>query len=111
MYITDAMEYVKEKVDECSKLYNNPDDEYVYRNYNYLYFIFIYIIYKIYFMIYSLSLNQMKIKTFEISKQLVNKEKATMHQKLIEECMNYYITNEELNREAATLEQVNYYLK
>jgi len=30
-----------------------------------------------------------------------------MHQKLIEECMNYYTDAKEINRDVATLEQVN----
>jgi len=51
------------------------------------------------------------MKTYELPKQLAIKDKATMHQKLIEECMNYYLVNGEINRKAATIEQVNYYIK
>jgi len=50
------------------------------------------------------------MQTYEIPKQLIIKDKATMHQKLIEECMNYYTAEKEINRDAATLEQVKYFL-
>eukprot|EP00833_Pecoramyces_ruminatium_P004322 jgi/Orpsp1_1/1178354/evm.model.c7180000064981.1 len=79
MYISDAMEYIKEKVDECSKVFASDDED--------------------------ITLNQLKMKTYELPKQLVIKDKAAMHQKLIEECMNYYTNEKEINRDVATIEQ------
>jgi syntaxin-binding protein 1 len=79
MYISDAMEYIKEKVDECTKVFASDDEK--------------------------VTLNQLKLQTYEIPKQLVIKDKAAMHQKLIEECMNYYTDAKEINRDVATLEQ------
>lgn len=78
MYITEAQEYVNDKINKCRKIFNNSED---------------------------ISLNQLKMKTYELPKQLAIKDKATMHQKLIEECMNYYLVNGEINRKAATIEQ------
>jgi len=78
LYISEAQDYVNEKIKECSKLRDNSED---------------------------ISLNQLKLKTYELPKQLIIKDKATMHQKLIDECMKYYRSNEEINREAATIEQ------
>ncbi|ORX46023.1 Sec1-like protein [Piromyces finnis] len=79
MYISDAMEYVKEKVDECTKFAQNNEE--------------------------GVSLNKLKMQTYEIPKQLMIKDKATMHQKLIEECMDYYTAQKEINRDVATIEQ------
>jgi len=79
MYISDAMEYIKEKVDECTKVFANGDD--------------------------NVNLNKLKLQMFEVPKQLIIKEKAAMHQKLIEECMNYYTDSKEINRDVATIEQ------